>query len=157
MEILIIVISSILMIAGVAGVILPFLPGVLLVWLGFFIYAAATSFESISLVSVLVFLVLSIIASSLDLLAPVVGAKKYKAGKEGIIGAFLGSLVGVAIFGFWGVILGPAIGAVLGEFVSKRNLSFVPVLGTVFGFFASIIIRLVLSFVIIGFFIFSFF
>ena len=91
-EILLIILCFILMALGFAGIFLPVLPGIPVVWLGLFTYSVATGFEDISITTVLVFLALTLFTILFDFLAPILGAKKYKASKLCIFGAFIGSL-----------------------------------------------------------------
>ncbi len=63
------------MMVGLIGVVVPFLPGVPLAWLGFFIYALATGFVKISITATVIFSVLTLFTLSLDFLAPILGAK----------------------------------------------------------------------------------
>ena len=58
---------------------------------------------------------------ALDFALPMLGAKKYKASRLGIIGTFIGFTVGIFVLGIWGVILGPFIGAFLGELLSLKK------------------------------------
>src|SRR5512139_3952506 len=103
MTVLLAVICAVLMLAGFAGLILPVLPAIQLSWLGLLIYAWGTGFERISLLTTVVFTLLMLFSMLLDWVAQLIGAKKFKASRYGLIGAFLGSLLGLAIFGFWGV------------------------------------------------------
>jgi uncharacterized protein YqgC (DUF456 family) len=64
--ILLILFSFILMAIGLIGVVLPFLPGVPIAWLGLFIYAWGTGFQKISLTEILVFFALAIVTMLLD-------------------------------------------------------------------------------------------
>jgi uncharacterized protein YqgC (DUF456 family) len=75
----VIVVCSILMVTGLLGVVLPILPGIPLAWLGLFIYAIGTGFERISVATVVIFAVLTVLALLLDFLAPMLGARKYRA------------------------------------------------------------------------------
>lgn len=141
---------------GLAGVFLPFLPGVPIVWLGLAIYAYLTGFATLSLTTVLVFLGLTFLTIILDFLAPIIGAKSYKASKYGITGAFLGMILGLLILGPIGIIVGPFAGAFLGEFWLGRKESeeaFKASLGTVIGFLAGALIKTALILVMLGFFI----
>lgn len=153
------ILCLILMLVGLLGVVLPVLPGVPLAWAGLLIFAAVTAFEKISLTTVLIFLGLSIIALVLDVVVPLLGAKKYKAGKYGVLGAFLGLIVGMPIFGFPGIILGPFLGAAAGELLSGRDLNQAgkSALGTLFGFLAGGLLKFILIFIMIGVLIFSLF
>jgi uncharacterized protein YqgC (DUF456 family) len=145
--------------AGFLGIFLPILPGIPLAWLGFFIFAIGTGFTRISILATVVFFVLMLVVLLLDFLAPVLGAGKYKASKWGIAGAFVGFLVGVLIFGFWGIILGPFIGALLGEIAARRpaGQAFKSAAGTLIGFLAGSLIKTIYIFVLLGFFIYSLF
>lgn len=104
-----IILCSILLIVGLLGVILPVLPGIPLAWLGLFIYAIGTGFERISITTIVIFFIVTVLMLVLDFIAPMVGAKKYRASKIGIFGAFLGFIAGIFVLGFWGLILGPLL------------------------------------------------
>ena len=154
-----IILCSVLMITGLLGVILPVLPGVPLAWLGLLIYALFTGFETISITKVVVFFVLMVFTLLLDFTAPLLGAKKYRASKFGIFGAFLGFAIGIFAFGFWGVILGPLIGAFLGELLvgRKPKQAFGSALGAFLGFVAGTLFKIIVILVMAGFFIASLF
>lgn len=144
---------------GLLGVILPFLPAVPLAWLGILIFAISTNFEKISLVAVLVFLGLMVLTFVLDFVAPMIGAKKYKASKQGILGAFLGSVFGIFFFGFLGIIIGPFVGAALGELVAKRDSEYAlkSAFGAFVGFLFGSLIKIILILIMAGFLISSLF
>jgi uncharacterized protein YqgC (DUF456 family) len=153
------VICSILILVGLIGVFAPILPGIPIAWLGFFIYAIGTGFERISILTVVIFAVLTALIMLLDFLAPMLGAKKYKASKYGIIGAFLGLIVGVIFLGFWGIILGPFLGAFLLEWLAKRQTkgALKAALGTFIGYIFGALIKVIFICVMAGFFIASLF
>ena len=154
-----IVLCFILMLVGLAGVILPFLPGVPLAWAGLFIYALVTGFDKISVPTVVIFFILMLLTLALDFLAPMLGAGKYRAGKWGIAGVFIGFIVGIFVFGPWGLILGPFLGALVGELIGKRNAgqAIKAAFGAVIGFLAGNLLKIVLIFVMLGFFVSSLF
>lgn len=141
------------MLAGLLGVILPFLPGVPLAWLGLLLFAALTDFQKISSGAVLIFFGLTLLTLVLDLVLPLIGAKRFKASKQGILGASLGLLLGVFIFNFWGILLGPLLGALIGELVARKDSSQAArsALGTFVGFLAGVLIKVVLILVMMGF------
>ena len=147
------------MIIGALGVVLPVLPGIPLAWLGLFIYALATGFEEISVTVIVVFFVLMVLSLVLDFLAPLLGAKKYRASALGIIGAFIGTIVGIFVLGFWGIILGPLAGAFLGELIAsgKPKQAFGSAVGAFLGLVAGSLVKLTLILIMAGFFIASFF
>ena len=154
-----IIVCSVLMVVGLLGVVLPILPGIPLAWLGLFIYAIGTSFERISIATVIVFSILTVLALLLDFLAPMLGAKKYRASKLGVFGAFLGFTVGIFVLGFWGIILGPFIGALLGELIAGRRprQALGSAFGTFLGFVAGTLFKIIVILVMAGFFIASLF
>ena len=98
-------------------------------------------------------------ALALDIIAPMVGARKYRASKWGIIGASFGLLVGIFTFGFWGVILGPFVGALVGELIYRREWvhALKSASGTVIGFVAGTLLKIVIVLIMIGFFVASWF
>ena len=157
--VLLTILCSVLLIAGLAGIVLPILPGVPLAWLGFFVYAIGTGFDRISITTTVVFSILMVLTLVLDLVAPMLGASKYKASKLGILGSFIGLMAGVIMFGFWGIILGPFIGALLGELVARKQpeQAFKSALGTLLGFLAGSLIKIVVVLTMAGFFIASLF
>jgi len=157
--VLLAILCSVLLIAGLAGIVLPILPGVPLAWLGFFVYAIGTGFDRISITTTVVFSILMVLTLVLDLVAPMLGASKYKASKLGILGSFIGLMAGVIAFGFWGIILGPFIGALLGELVARKQpeQAFKSALGTLLGFLAGSLIKIVVVLTMAGFFIASLF
>jgi len=157
--VLLAILCSVLLIAGLAGIVVPILPGVPLAWLGFFVYAIGTGFDRISITTTVVFSILMVLTLVLDLVAPMLGASKYKASKLGILGSFVGLMAGVIAFGFWGIILGPFIGALLGELVARKQpeQAFKSALGTLLGFLAGSLIKIVVVLTMAGFFIASLF
>ncbi|MDP1718952.1 MAG: DUF456 domain-containing protein [bacterium] len=154
-EIILVLIVFALFAVGFLGMFLPFLPGVPLAWLGFFIYAYSHQFEPISLTTVLVFLGLTIITLITDIVAPLIGAKRYHASKFGFAGSSLGLIVGIIALGPLGIIIGPFIGAFIGEIAAGRRASEAAhsAIGTFIGFLAGSMIKLLVIMVMLGFFI----
>ena len=153
-----IVVCSIRLVFGLVGALVPAIPGVPIAWLGFFIYAIATGFERISVVTVVIFFILMLLTLVLDFVAPMLGAKKYRASKLGIAGAFLGFVAGIFLLGFWGIIVGPLVGAFLGELIASRKpgQALGSALGAFLGFISGALVKIVLILVMAGFFIASF-
>lgn len=150
--------AAVLILAGVAGVILPALPGVALVFAGLFFGAWADDFQRVGWLT-LTFLGLLTLASFLiDLVATALGAKRVGATKFAIIGAALGTLFGVFL-GVPGLILGPFIGAVAGEMLSHgewrkaTTAGFATWMGLLFGTLA----KVALIFGMLGVFVFAYF
>ena len=147
------------MVVGFIGIFAPVLPGIPIAWLGLFIYAIGTGFERISLTTTIVFAALTALILLLDFLAPMLGAKKFKASALGVLGAFIGLIVGVLFLGFWGIILGPFLGAFLFELMAKKQAKGAAkaALGTVVGYLAGALVKVIFLFVMAGFYIASWF
>jgi uncharacterized protein len=158
-NVLLLVISSILMLVGLFGIIIPFIPGVPLVWLGLFIYAIGTGFRTIPIPAVIIFFFLMVATLVIDFLLPLLGIKKNRASNWSIPGSFLGFLVGVILFNIWGAILGPIVGAFLGELIARREFKsgLNAALGALIGSIVGTILKLVVSLGMIGYFIWTFF
>ncbi len=159
MEVVFAIICAVLILAGLVGVIMPYLPGITLAWLGLFIYAIGTDWERLSVTTIVVFAVLTVLALLMDYIAPLLGAKKYKASKWGMIGASIGLFLGIIIFQIWGIIVGPLLGALIGELLSGKSAgeAFKISLGTLVGFLFGSLMKIVLILVMAGFFIVSLF
>lgn len=154
MEIIFIFLASLaIMFAGLLGVVLPFLPGVPLAWLGFLLFAALTDFQKISSDAVLIFFALTVLTLLLDLALPLLGAKRFKASKQGILGASLGLLFGVMLFNVWGILLGPLLGALIGEIIARKDSTQATrsALGVFVGFLAGVLVKVVLILVMMGY------
>jgi hypothetical protein len=102
--------AGLLVVAGVAGIVLPGLPGAPLVFAGLLVAAWIDSFD-----------LLTVAVSVVDYVAAAAGAQRVKASRLAIFGAALGTLIGLA-FGLPGLLLGPFLGAVAGEWWSRRDL-----------------------------------
>lgn len=152
-------ICAVLMLVALVGVFVPIIPGIPLAWLGLFIFAIGTGFSKVSVGAIVIFLVLAVLISLIDFLAPMLGAKKYRATKFGILGAFLGLVVGIIFLSFWGIIVGPFIGAFTLELLAKRraDTALKSALGTFVGFLAGTLLKTIFLLVMIGFFIVSLF
>lgn len=115
MNIIVGIIAFALIIAGILGAVLPFLPGLPVSYIGLLIYAWYTGFESISVLGLIIFGLLVALTILVDVFAPALAAKGHKASGFGTAGAVIGTILGVIIFGPFGILLGPFIGAFVGE------------------------------------------
>jgi len=143
--------AALLLIAGFAGLLLPALPGVLLIFAGLVLAAWAEGFAYVGWGTLTILGVLTAAAYLIDFLAGLLGAKRFGAGKYGIIGAAIGTVIGL-IFGLPGIIIGPFIGAILGELYANKDLRSAGTagLGTWLGMAIGIAVRIAVAFVIVG-------
>lgn len=120
-EILLWVLVALLVIVGLAGSILPVLPGAPLIFVGFLLAAWIDNFQRVTWVTLLVLGLLALLSSAVDFLATALGARRIGASRLAIIGALVGTVIGL-LFGIPGLILGPFAGAVIGELMSHGQL-----------------------------------
>ena len=141
-----------LMFLGLVGIILPVLPGLVLSWAGFFLYAWMHQFQRISLVVTLIFLGFSLLMSLFVYLLPILNAKKYQVSKRGLWGSGLGLLLGGLFFGPVGVFLGPFLGTLLGEIYDKKDMvaAVKSARASVIGVLISTSAKIVLALVMLG-------
>ena len=106
---------------GVVGTILPAIPGVILVFAGMALGAWIDQFARIPVWVLVILGVLTVITWALDYLAAALGAKRVGASGRAIVGAAIGTLLGV-FTGLWGLIFMPLVGAAIGEYSAQRDL-----------------------------------
>jgi len=121
LDILLWVIAVAMIVIGLAGTVLPVLPGAPLIFGGIALAAWIDGFARISVWIVLVLGVLAAIAFAVDYLAAVLGARRAGASRLAVLGAAIGAVVGL-FAGLVGVVVLPFVGAVIGEFVAQRDV-----------------------------------
>jgi uncharacterized protein len=143
---------------GVAGTILPALPGVPLVFVGMLLAAWIDDFQRVGYLTLAVLGVITVVSIVVDLLAGVIGAKRFGASRAAIIGAALGTFFGL-FFGIPGLILGPFVGALVGELSHRRNMMAAGkvAFGTWLGLLLAAVIKLSLLFAMLSTFVFAYF
>lgn len=115
--------GAILLIAGgLAGMVLPVLPGPLLLFAGLWMAAWAEGFAFVGMKTLIALGVMAVLAYLADFAAGAFGARRSGASPRSVWGATLGAVVGI-FFGLPGLLLGPFIGAVIGEFSARSNLA----------------------------------
>ena len=121
LNILIWLLGSGMIIAGLAGTILPLLPSTPLMFAGMLLLAWHDQFIRLGWWSLSILFILMLVSSVLDYLAGAMGAKRVGASQYAIWGALIGSVLGL-LGGFIGLILGPFIGAAAGELYARKDL-----------------------------------
>jgi uncharacterized protein YqgC (DUF456 family) len=119
-DILLWVIAGLLVLIGLAGVVLPALPGIPLVFGGLLMAAWLDGFERIGGVTLAVLGALAVLAWLIDFAASVIGAQRVGASPLALIGAALGTVVGL-FGGLIGLLFAPLAGAAIGEFIARRD------------------------------------
>lgn len=113
--------SAVLVAVGVAGIVLPVIPGAPVLFAGLVLAAWAENFEFVGYGWLTVLGLLALLSYAVDFAAGVFGARRFGASRRGMLGAALGAVIGL-FFGLPGVLLGPFVGAVLGELSGQRRL-----------------------------------
>jgi uncharacterized protein YqgC (DUF456 family) len=154
MDIVMVVMGGILVFLGRLGAFLPVLPGPPLGFAGLLLLHF-TSLAEFSVTFLVVMGVIVLLVSILDYLVPILGAKRFGGSRLGVVGCVVGLLLGIFIFPPFGIIIGPFLGAIIGELINGDDLNkavksgFGSFLGYVFGTG----IKLALSFVMAYFYV----
>lgn len=114
--------ALLLTVAGVAGLVLPMLPGAPMVFAGLLAAAWAEDFAYVGWRTLTVLGVMALFTYVLDFAATAFGAERFGASGYAIAGAAVGAIGGI-FFGLLGVLVGPFVGAVIGELITRRNLT----------------------------------
>jgi uncharacterized protein YqgC (DUF456 family) len=115
------IVAVLLIVVGVAGVFLPAMPGVLLVFAGMLLGAWIDGFTRVGWTTLVILGLLAALALLMDVLGSLIGAKRVGASRLALIGATIGALVGL-FFGLIGALIGPFLGAAAGELISRGRL-----------------------------------
>ena len=147
----ILALAALLVLAGLVGTVLPVLPGVLLVFGGLFLAAWAEDFTRVGAVGLTIIGILAALAFGADFVASLLGAKRVGASPRALLGASLGGIVGV-FFGIPGLLLGPFLGAALGELWARGGLKQAGKvgIGTWLGLLVAAIAKVVIAFAMIA-------
>ncbi|MCK7593136.1 DUF456 domain-containing protein [Pseudomarimonas salicorniae] len=105
---------------GIAGIVLPALPGVALVWAGLLVGAWADGFTHVGWGVLAVCTALMLFALLVDLVAGVLGAKRLDAHWLALVGAGVGTVLGL-FTGLIGLIFMPLLGAITGEWIARHR------------------------------------
>jgi hypothetical protein len=142
------ILSGLIIILGVFGIFFPLIPGITLIFIGILVASFTSHFSFITWVAILILGILTLISLLIDYFSGVLGAKFGGASLLGLVGAFLGSILGFSIFGLLGIIIGPALGVFIFELVNKRNpqkslkIASYSLISTIIGLIINIIIGL---------------
>lgn len=148
------ILSWTLIAVGVAGTVLPALPGAALVLAGAALGAWIDGFARVSGLTVGVLAALAVLSWVLDYVAGLLGAKKVGASRQALVGAALGTVIGL-FMGLVGVLFMPFVGAAVGEYLARRDHMGAMKVGaaTWVGLMVAMVAKVVIAFVMIGIFV----
>ncbi len=146
MDILLIVLAILLLIGGIAGCILPILPGSPLAYAGLLLLHLTDRIQ-FSTTQLVVWLIVVIVLQVVDYITPLLGSKYSGGTSFGSRGCVAGTLMGL-FFMPWGIIIGPFIGAVAGEMLGGSDLPHAirAGIGTLFGFLVGTLLKVIVCF-----------
>jgi uncharacterized protein YqgC (DUF456 family) len=122
MESIILSVSGVVLaLIGLAGMLLPVIPGAPILFAGLVLAAWADDFAYVGSGTLMLLGGLAVLTYLVDFLASSFGVKRFGASPRAMIGAAAGTLVGL-FFGLIGVIVGPFVGASIGELTTTRSL-----------------------------------
>ena len=144
MEILLIILGILCLIAGLAGCILPMIPGPPVAYTGLLLLHL-TDKAQFSTMQLLLWLAAVVLVQILDYFVPMLGSKYRGGSRWGTRGCLIGSIIGL-FFMPWGIILGPFLGAFIGELMggSNANRALKSGLGSLLGFLLGTVAKCVM-------------
>ena len=147
------VLVAVLLVVGLAGSLLPLLPGTPLILAAALLHALVTDFSPIGIGRLLVLAGLTALAYGLEYVAGAVGVKRFGGSVWAVIGALAGAVVGL-FFGPLGLLVGPVVGAVGGELLKSGDPehSLKAGFGALIGMVCGLLARFALAFTMVGLF-----
>lgn len=152
------IIVVLLVLAGLAGIVLPMLPGVPLLFGGLLLAAWIDHFARVSVSAIVLIGAIAVLAWLVDLVSSLITTKSAGASRQALIGTVVGGLLGM-LGGLVGIILGTIIGAVVGEIMASRDVRRAGQVGFAagMGFIVALVAKLVLALVMLGIFAYAYF
>ena len=147
------ILSAGLVLVGLAGIVLPALPGTILVFAGLALGAWIDDFTRVGWFALGAIAVLAVLAWLMDYVSAMLGARRAGASRQAVIGAAIGTVAGIFL-GIVGVLFMPLVGAAVGEYMARRNHQQAVRVGisTWIGLMAGMLAKFVLAFMMIGIF-----
>ena len=146
MDILLIVLGALFIISGVLGCVLPIIPGPPLSYIGLLLLHFTERYQ-FSSKFLIIWAIITVVVYVLDYLIPAWGTKKFGGSKRGVFGSIIGLVIGMFFFPPFGIIIGPFIGAVVGELTIGKDsgAALKSGFGSFLGFLAGTLLKLIAS------------
>jgi uncharacterized protein YqgC (DUF456 family) len=147
------VVALLLVLVGLAGIVLPAIPGMALIFAGLWLAAWADHFMRVGVPTIVLLGVVAAATYFVDIAMMSLGMKRLGASRRAMLGAAVGTIAGL-FFGLPGVILGPFAGAVIGELTAHGDMTRAGRAGVAawIGFAIGTAIKVGFAFVMIGIF-----
>lgn len=147
MDITLVIIGFLFCLLGILGSFLPVLPGPFTSWIGLLILHFTDAIPQ-NWMFLGVTLAISIVVWILDYIVPALGTKRFGGTKYGMIGSSIGLIIGIIFMGPLGIIIGPFVGAFLGELIkdsSESSKALKAAFGSFIGFLAGTFLKFIVS------------
>jgi uncharacterized protein YqgC (DUF456 family) len=140
--------AIILMILGIIGCLLPVLPGPPLSFVGILLLHFSR-FAEFSRERLIILAIIAVVVTILDYIVPIWGTRRFGGSKYGVRGATVGLIIGL-LLGPAGIIVGPFLGAFVGELIYKDDVNYAlkAGFGSLLGFLTGVGLKLAASFII---------
>lgn len=149
MDILLLILATGCMALGIAGALLPVLPGPLLSYAGIFLLHLS-KFAFFSKNFLIAYGVVALLIFLLDMWIPVGATKAFGSSRYGVWGAGIGVVLGIFLLPPIGIVLFPFTGALAGELIGGKTIqkSFRGAMGSFLGFILGVVINLAVCLVL---------
>lgn len=153
MDALWLTLGVILMLAGIAGCILPLIPGPPLCFAALLIQQLQDD-PPFTTRFLIIWALIALVVTGLDYVIPIYGTKKFGGTKYGMWGCIIGLVAGLWL-GPVGIIVGPFVGALAGELIANRSSeqAMRAALGSFIGFLLGTLLKLIVCFVMVWYFV----
>jgi uncharacterized protein YqgC (DUF456 family) len=145
--------AVLLVVSGMAGIVLPALPGTVLIFAGLWLAAWTDGFMRVGSGTIVLLGILTVVSYFVDVATMALGMKRLGASKRAMAGAAIGTVAGL-FFGLPGLIIGPFAGAVIGELTAHRDVGRAGRAGIAawLGFLIGTVVKMGLAFAMVGIF-----
>ena len=146
MDILLIIIGVILILIGIIGCIIPGIPGPPIAYIALLIQNLKDE-NPFTTKFLVIWLIITISVTVLDYLVPAIGTKKFGGTKRGVWGSIIGLFIGIFFFPPVGLIVGPFLGAFIGELTGGKetDIALKAGFGSFIGFLFGVTLKLVIT------------
>ncbi|MBS4030584.1 MAG: DUF456 family protein [Clostridiales bacterium] len=147
MAVFALVLAVILFLLGLAGTLLPVLPGVTLIYGGMVLYGILTGFTDLNTTFYILQGLAVLLVFAIDYLATAAGSRRYGGSKYAAWGAIIGTIIGILTLGPFGIIIGPFVGAVTAELIQGKqaNQAARTGFGTIIGLLGGTVLKLIIE------------
>jgi uncharacterized protein len=144
-----------LMLLGLAGTILPVLPGIALIYAGYLVYGLLTSWHTYGAPTMVLWGAITLLSLIMDHYGAMYGARRTGSSILAIWGSFIGAIIGIMLFQVAGLIVGTFAGAVIGDFMAGRSIgqAFRSGKAALIGFLAGTLVKIVIGLIMAGMFV----